>query len=92
MSSNNIGQQHHPDKAEKLGQASENPEECKARLEAMEIDDIAHIKAITERTPCPKCNKSRKYFCYKCYVVVTSLQNRVPQVQVSPHFTGNQNT
>lgn len=37
---------------------------------------------IKERTSCPKCSKSRKYFCYTCYIPVSSVKSIIPQVSV----------
>lgn len=38
---------------------------------------------IKERTPCPKCKKSRKFFCYSCYIPVPSVRDILPRVSVS---------
>lgn len=53
-----------------------NPFEC------MKIDDNAFLNAIDGRSPCTKCSKSRKFFCYTCYVPVKELENRLPKVQL----------
>ncbi|XP_019628506.1 PREDICTED: DTW domain-containing protein 1-like isoform X3 [Branchiostoma belcheri] len=34
------------------------------------------------RTVCPKCQLSRKYFCYTCYVLVAELEGKVPKVKL----------
>eukprot|EP00058_Branchiostoma_floridae_P021845 XP_002607335.1 hypothetical protein BRAFLDRAFT_113907 [Branchiostoma floridae] len=34
------------------------------------------------RTVCPKCQQSRKYFCYTCYVLVAELEGKVPKVKL----------
>jgi len=36
----------------------------------------------TQREHCPMCMKSRKFFCYTCYVCVESLQPHVPNVKL----------
>lgn len=41
------------------------------------------LKNIEERTPCPKCHKSRKFFCYTCYVPVSIVNNIIPEVKVT---------
>jgi hypothetical protein len=40
------------------------------------------LEDISERQPCVMCKKSRKYFCYNCYIPVQSLQGHVPIVKV----------
>ncbi|XP_066268932.1 tRNA-uridine aminocarboxypropyltransferase 1-like [Branchiostoma lanceolatum] len=34
------------------------------------------------RTVCPRCQLSRKYFCYTCYVLVAELEGKVPEVKL----------
>lgn len=34
------------------------------------------------RIACPKCKKSRKFFCYTCYVPVPGLENQLPKVKL----------
>lgn len=56
----------------------------KTPFQGMKISE--HWKALSlikERTLCPKCHKSRMYFCYTCYVVVTKIKDIVPKVKVS---------
>lgn len=53
-----------------------NPFEC------MQIDDNSFLNAIDGRSPCAKCGKSRKFFCYTCYVAVGELESRLPKVQL----------
>jgi hypothetical protein len=40
------------------------------------------LEDISERQLCTKCKKSRKYFCYNCYIPVHNLQGHVPKVKV----------
>lgn len=40
------------------------------------------LEDISERQPCVMCKKSRKYFCYNCYIPVQSLQGHVPIVKL----------
>lgn len=51
-------------------------------FEFMKIDDNKFLKSIDGRMPCPKCKKSRKFFCYTCYVPVHGLESRLPKVQL----------
>lgn len=49
-------------------------------FEYMKINDNSFLKTIDGRSPCPKCGKSRKFFCYSCYVPVKELADRLPKV------------
>lgn len=40
------------------------------------------MSLVKGRTPCPKCQKSRKYFCYSCYVPVKEITDIIPKVKV----------
>lgn len=51
-------------------------------FEYMKIDDNHFLNTIDGRSSCPKCGKSRKFFCYSCYVPVEELANRLPKVQL----------
>lgn len=48
----------------------------------MNIESNGFLKDITERSPCSKCHKSRKFFCYTCYIPVTRLSQLIPNVKV----------
>ena len=56
----------------------------------MEEDPFPHLKvttadfldAIEGRTNCPKCGRSRKWYCYTCYVPVKEVSHRIPKVKV----------
>jgi hypothetical protein len=48
----------------------------------LKIKNWMILDDISERQPCIKCKKSRKYFCYNCYIPVQSLQGHVPVVKV----------
>lgn len=49
----------------------------------MKIADSSFLDDVPNRTPCPMCNRSRKYYCYTCYVAVKEVSNRLPVVKVS---------
>ncbi|XP_031620018.1 DTW domain-containing protein 1 [Contarinia nasturtii] len=51
-------------------------------FEFMRIDDNTFLYDMDSRSPCPKCSKSRKFFCYTCYVPVQDLENRLPKVEL----------
>ena len=38
-----------------------------------------------ERENCPKCGKSRRYYCYNCFVPMKGIEKDIPQVQVKKH-------
>lgn len=50
----------------------------------MQINETAFLQDVQGRSPCVRCNKSRKFFCYGsgCYVPVAELTGRVPFVKV----------
>lgn len=51
-------------------------------FEFMKIDDNKFLNDIEGRSVCEKCRKSRKFFCYNCYVPVHGLENRLPKIQL----------
>lgn len=51
-------------------------------FEYMAIDDNQFLTQISGRSACPKCGKSRKFFCYTCYVAINELNGRLPTVQL----------
>lgn len=46
------------------------------------IADNDFLNQIKERSPCSKCRKSRKFFCYTCYIPVDKLDGLLPNVEV----------
>ncbi|XP_037083256.1 tRNA-uridine aminocarboxypropyltransferase 1-like [Pollicipes pollicipes] len=40
------------------------------------------LDKVLVRSPCPKCSKSRMYFCYNCLVPVEALMGHIPHVQL----------
>jgi hypothetical protein len=48
----------------------------------LKIENWMILEDINERQLCTMCNKSRKYFCYNCYIPVQSIQGHVPKVKV----------
>lgn len=48
----------------------------------MKINDTAILNKLDGRSPCPVCGKSRKYFCYTCYVPISELSGNLPTVKV----------
>lgn len=48
----------------------------------MEISDNSILGQMESRSPCTKCSKSRKYFCYSCFLPVAELENIIPKVKL----------
>lgn len=48
----------------------------------LKISNNDILNEIDERSPCSKCRKSRKFFCYSCYVPVEKLADILPYVEV----------
>lgn len=46
----------------------------------MKINDNSILDTIDGRYPCPQCSRSRKFFCYTCYVPVGDLGKALPKV------------
>lgn len=61
---------------------------CERRdpFEFMKITDNTFLSDIKGRSACPKCNKSRKFFCYTCYVPTATVGQLLPVVKVSVTF------
>lgn len=55
-------------------------------FEYMAIDDNQFLMQMNGRSGCPKCGKSRKLFCYTCYVPIVEIRERVPTVQLPIHI------
>lgn len=49
----------------------------------MKMDDNSFLNDVDGRSPCPKCFKSRKFFCYTCYVPTKSVGPLLPVVKVN---------
>ena len=46
----------------------------------LRIADNQVLNTIEGRSPCTKCTKSRKFFCYTCNIPVEALKSRLPIV------------
>ncbi|CAL4106611.1 unnamed protein product, partial [Meganyctiphanes norvegica] len=51
-------------------------------FENMQIADSSFLEEVDGRVNCEKCNKSRKYFCYTCYVALPVFADRLPKVSL----------
>ncbi|XP_075982928.1 tRNA-uridine aminocarboxypropyltransferase 1 [Anticarsia gemmatalis] len=65
-----------------------NPKSPEARnrddkpFEGMIITNADEVEKLASRSACPRCGKSRMYFCYTCYVPVSQLEGRIPVCQL----------
>ena len=51
-------------------------------LEKLKLASFEALDELSERKDCPKCNQSRKYFCYDCYISLNSDPTKVPRLQL----------
>ena len=51
-------------------------------ISGLNISPTDHLNLHPDRQPCPVCSKSRKYFCYTCYVPVQCLKEYVPYIKL----------
>ncbi|KAI9310867.1 DTW domain-containing protein [Dichotomocladium elegans] len=48
----------------------------------LHISDDSILDTVTERSECPRCRKSVKYFCYRCFDVVGMDRSLIPTVEL----------
>jgi hypothetical protein len=48
----------------------------------LKVESWMILEDVSERQLCLVCKKSRKYFCYNCYIPVQDLQGHIPKVKV----------
>lgn len=48
----------------------------------LKISSSDFLNTLENRTICPKCMKSRKFYCYNCFVPVKGIEDLIPRVQV----------
>ncbi|XP_071440502.1 tRNA-uridine aminocarboxypropyltransferase 1 isoform X2 [Hetaerina americana] len=51
-------------------------------FQSYKIANHDFLEELGDRSPCPSCNKSRKYYCYTCYIPVKSIEGRLPRVKL----------
>lgn len=51
-------------------------------FEFMKINNNKFLNDIDGRSSCTECNKSRKFFCYTCYLPVADLESKLPKVNL----------
>lgn len=65
-----------------IDQSEDGKFEHRNPFEFMAIDENQFLMQVSGRSGCPKCGKSRKLFCYTCYVPIVEIEQRVPNVQL----------
>ncbi|OBZ83219.1 DTW domain-containing protein 1 [Choanephora cucurbitarum] len=55
-------------------------------FDQFKIDDDQVLHKIEKRSVCPGCNKTVKYFCYKCLAIVGMEASSVPHVDLPVHL------
>ncbi|KAI9476083.1 MAG: DTW domain-containing protein [Benjaminiella poitrasii] len=55
-------------------------------FDSLKIDDDQILKDIHQRSPCPTCKKTVKYFCYKCHQIVGMERSDIPRVKLPIHL------
>jgi len=55
-------------------------EDEKGSFDSFQISDVELLDSVHQRTPCPKCSKSYKYFCYKCYLPMETTKGIIPRL------------
>ncbi|CDH51548.1 dtw domain containing protein [Lichtheimia corymbifera JMRC:FSU:9682] len=48
----------------------------------LKINDDSILDTVTDRSECPRCKKSVKYFCYRCFDVVGMERSEIPKVDL----------
>ncbi|KAI8343237.1 DTW domain-containing protein [Chlamydoabsidia padenii] len=57
-----------------------------APMSDLQIDDDTILHNTSDRHKCPKCEKTVKYFCYRCFDVVGMDRSQVPTVKLPVHL------
>ncbi|KAK4289844.1 hypothetical protein Pmani_037217 [Petrolisthes manimaculis] len=48
----------------------------------LHIQNSDFLNDINGRSPCVRCGKSRKYFCYTCYIPLPIIADKIPTVKL----------
>eukprot|EP00347_Sterkiella_histriomuscorum_P007246 403349699 len=69
-------------------QALEEEQQNKASyIDKLKLDSFEPLLDMADRKNCPKCNTSRKYYCYECYIALNDDPSTVPRVQLPVNVT-----
>ncbi len=61
---------------------------CMARCDSqdpfseLKISNSTFLDQLEKRANCQNCGKSRKFFCYSCYIPVSEIKDLVPHIPV----------
>jgi hypothetical protein len=66
-----------------LANGNDTAPQRKYPFDAMKIDSREILTQVENREKCAKCFKSRKFYCYSCFIPNQSLSGKLPQVKVS---------
>ncbi|XP_004924672.1 tRNA-uridine aminocarboxypropyltransferase 1 [Bombyx mori] len=47
-------------------------------FEGLIITNTEPLSSLSSRSACPRCGKSRMYFCYVCFIPVPALEGKIP--------------
>lgn len=65
-----------------MGETALPPASPENPFSGMHIADTKFLKEVQGRSSCTVCGKSRKFFCYHCYVPVAALQDKLSYVRL----------
>ncbi|XP_023229168.1 DTW domain-containing protein 1-like [Centruroides sculpturatus] len=51
-------------------------------LSKFSINSCDFLEELPERSACPRCYKSRRYYCYNCYVPVDEIKEKIPYLKL----------
>ncbi|XP_061172718.1 tRNA-uridine aminocarboxypropyltransferase 1-like [Saccostrea echinata] len=51
-------------------------------FQSLKISSSEFLNSLQDRSICPKCLKSRKFYCYNCFVPVKGTEDRIPKVKL----------
>lgn len=51
-------------------------------LSKFKISSCDFLDELPERSCCPKCYKSRRYYCYNCYLPIDEIKERIPMIKL----------
>ena len=64
-------------------QREDQVQELMDPFSGLNIDPHKTLEGIKDRSHCPKCNASRKYFCYNCIIPMPEVATDLRAVSVS---------
>lgn len=71
-----------PSFEDKLAKANSSYSGESIAFDGMKITDSSFLDTVSSREACPKCQKSRKFFCYQCFVPMETIKGRIPSISL----------